>query len=280
MCYVRVRGVREKGKQFVSVVQKVNVRRRKPYDLLGFWGGVVVGAVSVEDWWLLGVAVSSWRFYLALVREIGGEHACGLWRRRFLILGARRSGSGACSKSTWSFKRNPTWQWWRLRQDCVHLHVLGVVRGADLERVLKSKKCDCFLCPPVVQGVLCGSPRGACSQQVDCLRCRSVAREVGLCLLGEHGRFGGSVLSSLFIIDHISVGASGALFGLLRAMPSELITNCTIYFNKMSAMTLLTLLVIIVINLGIDILPHVDNFAHIGGFLVGFLLSFILLPRP
>ncbi|KAK7327229.1 hypothetical protein VNO80_31594 [Phaseolus coccineus] len=90
--------------------------------------------------------------------------------------------------------------------------------------------------------------------------------------------FGGSVLSSLFIIDHISVGASGALFGLLGAMLSELITNWTIYSNK--AMTLLTFLVIIVVNLGIDIFPHVDNFAHIGGFLVGFLLDFILLPCP
>ena len=46
--------------------------------------------------------------------------------------------------------------------------------------------------------------------------------------------FGGSVLSSLFIIDHISVGASGALFGLLGAMLSELITNWTIYSNKVS----------------------------------------------
>ncbi|XP_027364251.1 RHOMBOID-like protein 2 isoform X2 [Abrus precatorius] len=44
--------------------------------------------------------------------------------------------------------------------------------------------------------------------------------------------FGGSVLSSLFIRDHISVGASGALFGLLGAMLSELITNWTIYSNK------------------------------------------------
>ncbi|XVF53655.1 hypothetical protein PTKIN_Ptkin05aG0116200 [Pterospermum kingtungense] len=90
--------------------------------------------------------------------------------------------------------------------------------------------------------------------------------------------FGGSVLSSLFIQNNISVGASGALFGLLGAMLSELITNRTIYTNKAAA--LFTLLVIIAINLGVGILPHVDNFAHIGGFLTGFLLGFVLLPRP
>lgn len=37
---------------------------------------------------------------------------------------------------------------------------------------------------------------------------------------------------------------------------------------------------IIVINLGIGILPRIDNFAHIGGFLAGFLIGFVLLPRP
>ncbi|KAL5567822.1 hypothetical protein UlMin_024397 [Ulmus minor] len=90
--------------------------------------------------------------------------------------------------------------------------------------------------------------------------------------------FGGSVLSSLFIQNNISVGASGALFGLLGAMLSELLTNWTIYSNKAAALG--TLLVIIIVNLGIGILPHVDNFAHIGGFLTGFLLGFVLLPRP
>ncbi|XP_073002529.1 RHOMBOID-like protein 2 [Typha latifolia] len=90
--------------------------------------------------------------------------------------------------------------------------------------------------------------------------------------------FGGSVLSSLFIRNSISVGASGALFGLLGAMLSELITNWTIYTNK--AVALLTLLFIIVINLALGILPHVDNYAHIGGFLTGFLLGFVLLIRP
>jgi len=90
--------------------------------------------------------------------------------------------------------------------------------------------------------------------------------------------FGGSILSTLFIRNGVSVGASGALFGLLGAMLSELITNWSIYSNKAAA--LITLLFILVINLGLGILPLVNNFAHIGGFLTGFLLGFILLPRP
>ncbi|KAE8672341.1 hypothetical protein F3Y22_tig00111843pilonHSYRG00005 [Hibiscus syriacus] len=122
---------------------------------------------------------------------------------------------------------------------------------------------------------------------------RKHTRLVGKCVVTFLGRFSfdpvnvnplfgpsssTSVLSSLFIRNNISVGTSGALFGLLGAMLSELVTNWTIYTNK--AMAMLTLMVIIVINLAIGILPHVDNFAHIGGFLTGFLLGFVLLPRP
>ncbi|KAK3001972.1 hypothetical protein RJ639_020502 [Escallonia herrerae] len=89
---------------------------------------------------------------------------------------------------------------------------------------------------------------------------------------------GGSILSCIFIQQSISVGASGAVFGLLGAMLSELITNWTIYANKAAA--LITLVVIIVVNLAVGILPHVDNFAHIGGFFTGFLLGSLLLLRP
>jgi len=46
---------------------------------------------------------------------------------------------------------------------------------------------------------------------------------------------GGSLLSSLFMVSNISVGASGALFGLLGSMLSELITNWTIYENKVDS---------------------------------------------
>lgn len=123
---------------------------------------------------------------------------------------------------------------------------------------------------------------------------------------------GGSLLSALFVQASVSVGASGALFGLLGAMLSELITNWTIYANKVSknvAMheskdvhlilisclittnylislclcqfaALISLILIVSINLGLGILPHIDNFAHIGGFITGFLLGFVLLIRP
>ena len=40
------------------------------------------------------------------------------------------------------------------------------------------------------------------------------------------------MLSALFIQTNISVGASGAVFGLLGGMLSELITNWTLYANK------------------------------------------------
>ncbi|KAM0871335.1 hypothetical protein ACQ4PT_039461 [Festuca glaucescens] len=88
-----------------------------------------------------------------------------------------------------------------------------------------------------------------------------------------------TVLSALFLRNHnISVGASGALFGLLGSMLSEIFMNWTIYSNKAAA--IITLLSIIVINLAIGILPHADNFAHVGGFVTGFLFGFVLLARP
>ncbi|XP_074304030.1 RHOMBOID-like protein 3 isoform X2 [Silene latifolia] len=91
---------------------------------------------------------------------------------------------------------------------------------------------------------------------------------------------GGSVLSALFLGRYMSMGASGAIFGLLGAMLSELLVNWTIYNNKV--VVLLVLVLLIVPNFVLGIIPHlhVDNFGHLGGFLTGFLLGFVVLLRP
>ncbi|KAL1214733.1 RHOMBOID-like protein 6 [Cardamine amara subsp. amara] len=90
--------------------------------------------------------------------------------------------------------------------------------------------------------------------------------------------FGGSILSALFLQNSISVGASGALLGLIGAMLSELLINWTIDESKFC--TLFTILFTIAMDLAIGLLPWVDNFAHIGGFLTGFFVGFVLLIQP
>jgi hypothetical protein len=120
---------------------------------------------------------------------------------------------------------------------------------------------------------------------------------------------GGSLMSALFIRSSVSVGASGALFGLIGSMLSELITNWTLYANKVLCIppasfiyycmkvfclvrhmchfslyvqvaALLTLIFVIAVNLALGLLPRVDNFAHIGGLISGFLLGFVFFIRP
>ncbi|CAI5487635.1 unnamed protein product [Closterium sp. Naga37s-1] len=87
-----------------------------------------------------------------------------------------------------------------------------------------------------------------------------------------------AVFSCLFLDTQISVGASGALFGLVGACLSELLINWKLYDNRFSA--LMTLLILIAINLAIGLMPYIDNFAHIGGCIAGFFLGFALLLKP
>lgn len=97
---------------------------------------------------------------------------------------------------------------------------------------------------------------------------------------------GGSLMPGLFTRRSppsgggivVSVGVSGALFGLVGSMLSELITNWSLYANKAAALA--SLLLVIAVNLALGVLPHVDNFAHIGGLASGFLLGFVVFVRP
>lgn len=86
------------------------------------------------------------------------------------------------------------------------------------------------------------------------------------------------VASFYFAPDVISVGASGAIFGLVGAYSIFVLIHRRAFRNG-GAFALLWLVVIIGINLGIGlVIPNVDNSAHIGGLLSGCLLGWLFAP--
>lgn len=90
--------------------------------------------------------------------------------------------------------------------------------------------------------------------------------------------FVGSLVASLFIQNIPAVGASGALYGLLGSMLSTLIWNWKYFTNKIAVSALLVC--VFVFNFALGLLPYVDNFSSIGGFISGFLLGSALLVSP
>ncbi|XP_075478509.1 inactive RHOMBOID-like protein 8 [Primulina tabacum] len=88
----------------------------------------------------------------------------------------------------------------------------------------------------------------------------------------------GSLVAALFIQDRASVTSSGALFGLLGALLSGLIRNWKIYSKKFATLVLFS--IILTLNTIVGLMPYVNNFSNIGGFISGFLTGFMLLLKP
>jgi membrane associated rhomboid family serine protease len=87
----------------------------------------------------------------------------------------------------------------------------------------------------------------------------------------------GNVLGANFAPNGAaSVGCSGSLFGIFPLFLLDLLYN----WQKKSCCLLIVLLLSVVINLGLGLLPIIDNFAHIGGFVMGLLLGVALLTSP
>ncbi len=87
---------------------------------------------------------------------------------------------------------------------------------------------------------------------------------------------GGNVFSYLFKPNSISVGASGAIFGLLGAMLVFGIKER----KKIGKGYVKNILETIGLNVIIGItIPNIDNFAHMGGLLIGALISFIVFNK-
>ncbi|CAB4297529.1 unnamed protein product [Prunus armeniaca] len=90
--------------------------------------------------------------------------------------------------------------------------------------------------------------------------------------------FVGTLVAALFVEKRPSVGSSGALFGLLGATLSALIQNWEMYTNKFTALA--SVIFVSIGNFLLGLLPYVDNFSSIGGFISGFLLGSVFLSSP
>ena len=88
----------------------------------------------------------------------------------------------------------------------------------------------------------------------------------------------GAIMSYAFTYG-LSAGASTALFGLVGTLVAFFVRNRAV-FGEMGTAWLGNLAFIIVINLMIGISPgsQVDNFGHIGGFIGGVILGWLLCP--
>jgi rhomboid protease GluP len=88
-----------------------------------------------------------------------------------------------------------------------------------------------------------------------------------------------SILASfLFAPQEISVGASGAIFGLVGAY-SIFVARHRRAFWYGGVIALSWLLLVIGVNVGLGfVIPDVDNYAHVGGLLTGCLLGWFFAP--
>jgi rhomboid protease GluP len=88
----------------------------------------------------------------------------------------------------------------------------------------------------------------------------------------------GAIMSYAFTYG-LSAGASTALFGLVGTLVAFFVRNRSV-FGEMGTSRLGNLAFIILINLMIGVAPgsQVDNFGHIGGFIGGAILGWLLCP--
>jgi rhomboid protease GluP len=87
-----------------------------------------------------------------------------------------------------------------------------------------------------------------------------------------------SVIFSLAFSSYASVGASGAIFGLLGCFGAFLFIHRKSLGH--SGRTYLRQVVLIaLLNLALGLAPNIDNWGHVGGFLAGIALAWFLGPR-
>ncbi|QRW27194.1 clathrin adaptor complex small chain [Rhizoctonia solani] len=99
-----------------------------------------------------------------------------------------------------------------------------------------------------------------------------VEREMGsgafLILYASAGIFGNVLGGNFALVGVPSVGASGAIFGTVAVMWVDLLAHWKIEYRPGRKLAMLC----------VDLIIGVDNFAHLGGFLMGLLTAIVLYP--
>ncbi|XP_065919924.1 inactive rhomboid protein 1-like [Dysidea avara] len=109
--------------------------------------------------------------------------------------------------------------------------------------------------------------------------CYKIERRIGwlrIFLIYMISGVGGYLTSCIFDPDTVGTGPCGALYGLLGVQLVELVQSWK-YINH-PFLELIKLLINVIVLLVIGLLPYIDNFANIGGFVFGVLSSFIFVP--
>jgi len=90
------------------------------------------------------------------------------------------------------------------------------------------------------------------------------------------GIFGNVLGGNFSLVGVPSVGASGAIFGTLAVTWVDLFAHWKIIDRPVRRFFLM--LVELIVGIAIGYIPYVDNFAHIGGFLMGLFVGTMLYP--
>ena len=85
----------------------------------------------------------------------------------------------------------------------------------------------------------------------------------------------GFIFSSL-VNDSIGVGASGAIFGLIGILISNLILNWRAIYESGSLLSIV-IIIIMMVMISLSGSDHTDNWGHFGGILFGTLLGCVIL---
>lgn len=90
----------------------------------------------------------------------------------------------------------------------------------------------------------------------------------------------GSLASVFFGKSQVSVGASGAIWGLFGASLALAFFKTSLLPEAIRLRLRRVTFINLIINLGVSFLPMIDFWAHIGGGVGGFLVSLLIIFRP